>query len=310
MDMNLARVFVAIYETRSLTLAADRLYVTQSAVSQSLSRLRRELDDPLFERSVRVMEPTQLARHVFPYFRDATVNIDMALVDVHGFDPSSTTRRFRIAMSELGEIGWLPGIARELHAAAPNTHLEVVPLDPATLPEWLSRGSVDIAITPLELAGQYQRTVVKWQEYGVATAEADPSSRSEVSLQDYISAPRAVVTSDSGAPILEAAELRAGVTSEPAVVLQHFATLPALLMARRSLIAAIPTSIGEGWSAGWPLTIRPLPFEMAPIQIGVYRRLATAQPAALDWFYNLVCRVVSSSAARFTTLQGRAAGTR
>ena len=248
--MNLARVFVAIYETQSLTLAADRLFVTQSAVSQSLSRLRRDLNDPLFERAGRVMQPSPLARHVFPHFRDATVSIDLALVDVRGFDPASTTRRFRIAMSELGEIGWLPGIAKELAAVAPGTQLEVVTLNPDLLPEWLNRGVVDLAITPVQLAGDYRSTVVKWQEYGVAMSSANPLADSEITRDDYRAAPRAVIASDSGMPLLEAAEQRAGISTEHTVVVQHYATVPALLMARPTLIAAIPTSIAEGWAAG------------------------------------------------------------
>jgi DNA-binding transcriptional LysR family regulator len=304
MDMNLARVFVSIYETRSLTLAADRLYVTQSAVSQSLSRLRVELDDPLFERSGRTMEPSHLAHHVFPHFRDATLSIDLALADVRGFDPASTTRRFRIAMSELGEIGWLPKIARELATAAPGTQLEVVPLDPDTLPESLARGLVDIAITPIDLASEFERTVVKWQEYGVVMSVANTLAENELTVSDYNGCSRAVISSDSGAPILEAAERHAGITAEPAVTIQHYATLPALLLARPMLIAAIPRSIAEGWAAGWPLTVKPLPFAMSPVQIRVYRRSSTQETTALDWFYNLVARVVASTAARFDVIQG------
>ena len=89
MDLNLLRSFVAIYETRSLTAAADGLYVTQPAVSQALGRLRRELDDSLFQRVGRTMEPSELARSLYPDFRDALARIDRTLDSVHGFDPSA-----------------------------------------------------------------------------------------------------------------------------------------------------------------------------------------------------------------------------
>ena len=88
MDLNLLRAFVAIYETRSLTAAAGSLYVTQPAVSQALGRMRRDLDDPLFERLGREMQPSELAHSLYPDFRDALARIDRTLDAVHGFDTS------------------------------------------------------------------------------------------------------------------------------------------------------------------------------------------------------------------------------
>jgi DNA-binding transcriptional LysR family regulator len=224
---------------------------------------------------------------------------------VHGFDPASTSRRFRIAMSELGEIGWLPGVANKMSVAAPMAQIEVIPLDPATLPEMLKRGIVDVALTPVDLGNQFHSTVAKWQAYRVAMSAGNPLAEGGLTATEFLEAPRAVVLGDSGAPILEAAESRAGLLTEPVVLLQHYATLPPLLIARPTLIAAVPSSIAEGWTAGWPLKFMPLPFAMDPVQIRVYRRAATQQPAALDWFYRLVCSVVSSTVGRFDTIQGR-----
>lgn len=302
MDLNLVRVFVVIYETQSLTAAADRLFVTQSAVSQSLARLRREVGDPLFERTARVMSPTPLADRLFPGFRDAIVGVDRALGDVRGFDPSTTTRRLRIAMSELGEVGWLPRIAEELGRLAPGAGIEVVPLAPASIPEQLSRGAIDIAISPVDLPGGFERAVVKWQEYGVAMSSANPLAASSLTPETYLAAPRVAVLGDSGASLLAAAERRHGDAAEPAVLLQHFATLPALLTARHDLVAAVPTSIAEQWIPGWRLAVLPLPLQMEPIRIRVYRRISTPNRGALEWFYDLVTRVVSSTPSRFDLL--------
>ena len=109
-DLNLTRVFVAIYEAGSLTAAGRRLFVTQSAISQSLARLRRELGDPLFERTSQGMRPTALAEAIYPQLHEGVSVIDRTLAAVTGFDPLSSERTFRIALSELGEIGWLPAI--------------------------------------------------------------------------------------------------------------------------------------------------------------------------------------------------------
>ncbi|MFC6356714.1 LysR family transcriptional regulator [Luethyella okanaganae] len=304
MDLNLVRVFVAIYETRGLTAAASRLYVTQPAVSQALGRLRRELDDPLFLRAGRTMEPTPLAVSVFPGFREAIAGIDRTLDAVHGFDPSDSRKLFRVALSELGEIGWLPAILRAVRARAPHMRLEIVPLDVGELPDWLARGTVDLAITPVALSGAFDRVLLKSQGYGVALSAANPLADRAFDLDAYLDAAHVTVASDSGAPMLAAAQRRAGAEIEAQVAVRHFATLPPLLSASRELIATVPDTIAAGWAGTWPLVVRELPFEMAEIELCLYRRATTQQTAALDWLYATVARAVQGSSGQFFVIHG------
>lgn len=295
--MNLVRVFVAIYETRSLTLTAERLFVTQSAVSQSLARMREQFDDPLFERTGRGMRPTPLADAVFPVFQESLAGIDRTIDSVHGFDAASSERTFRIALSELGEIGWLPAIFAAVHGRAPRARLEVLPVVVADLPELLSRGSVDLAVTPADLPGRFDRRHIKGQTYGVALSSRNPLARGDLTLDDYRAAARVAVAGDSGAHLLDAAHRRVGGVSEPALTVGHFATLPLLLTRSDDLIATIPTTIAEGWAASWPLIIRELPIAMAPIELNLYRRNSTQHTGALNWFYDTVSRAIEGSAA-------------
>lgn len=306
MDLNLIRVFVAIFETRSLTTAAARLYVTQPAVSQALGRLRRELDDPLFERDGRAMDPTPLAVSVYPGFRDAVAGIDRTLDSVHGFDPSGSRRLFRIALSELGEIGWLPAILRTIRARAPRMRLEVVSLDIDALPEWLGRGTVDLAITAAGLPGTFDRVLLKSQGYGIAMSSHNPLAHAPLDLGAYLAAPHLTVASDSGAPMLAAAQRRAGVVIEPQVAVRHVTTLPPILAASRELIATVPDTIAAGWATTWPLVVRDLPFEMPPVELCLYRRATTQHTAALDWLYETVARAVQGSSGQFFVIHGDA----
>jgi DNA-binding transcriptional LysR family regulator len=304
--LNLVRVFVAVYETRSLTTAASRLFVTQPAVSQALSRLRRELDDPLFEREGRSMRPTPLADSVFPGFRDAVSGIDRTLDAVHAFDPSQSHRLFRVALSELGEIGWLPAILSSIRSKAPFMRLEVVPLDVAALPDWLARGTVDLAIATSHVPGGFDRRLLKSQDYAVAMSAANPLADRPLDLDAYVAAAHATVGGDSGAPMLLAAQRRAGVVIEPQVSLRHITTLPPVLAASRDLIASVPDTIAEGWAATWPLVVRPLPFPMPPVEVFLYRRATTQHTAALDWLYATVARAVEGSSGQFFVIHGDA----
>lgn len=305
MDLNLLQVFVAVYESRSLTTAARRLFVSQPAVSQSVGRLRRELDDPLFRRAGRTVEPTPFAEAVYPGFRDAIAGIDRTLDAVRRFEPSDTRRLFRIALSELGEIGWLPSILSALRAEAPDLRLEVVHLDAASLPDWLARGSVDLAITPAGIPGA-ERALVKSQAYAVVMSARNPLSRHPLDLEAYSAAAHVTVASDSGRPMLEAAQRRAGIVVEPRFAITQFATLPAVLSASPDLIATIPDVIAAGWTSTWRVGVADLPFAMPPVELYLYRRATTQHTTALDWFTATVTRAVRGSSGQFSVIHGDA----
>jgi len=307
-DLNLIRSFVAIYETRSLTAAAARLYVTQPAVSQALARLRRDLNDPLFRREGRAMEPSPLAVSLFPGFRDAIAGIDRTIDGVVGFDPALSSRRARIALSELGEIGYFPAIFRAVRAAAPHLRIEAVPLDVQALPEWLSQGTIDLAITSSPVAGGFPHAVLKSQAYEVLMSRdhrlADAAQG--ITLEDYVAADQVVVSGDSGLPRLESALRRAGAALRSDVVLNHFASLPSLLAASPGLIATVPDTIATGWTQSWPLVVHALPLEMQPVEVCLYRRTTTQQLGALDWIYDMVVRAVRGTHGEFFAIHGDA----
>ena len=100
-DLNLLKVFLAIWETGSLTLAADRLALSQPAVSHCLRRLRDQFNDPLFVRTAEGMKPTAAAIHLHGPFDRALAMIHEAMQQYAGFDAASATRRFRVSMSDM-----------------------------------------------------------------------------------------------------------------------------------------------------------------------------------------------------------------
>ncbi len=310
MDLNLIRVFVAVYETRSLTTAARRLYVTQPAVSQALARLRRDLGDQLFRRVGRAMEPTPLAVELFPGFRDGVASIDRTIDGVTGFDPALSQRRSRIALSELGEIGYFPSIFRAVRSAAPHLRLEAVPLNVEALPDWLSQGTIDLAITSSPVPGGFEHVVLKSQSYAVLMSQdhALAAGTDAVSLADYLDARQVVVAGDSGLPRLESALRRAGAVLRSEVVLTHFASLPSLLAASTDLIATVPDTIASGWARSWPLVVHPLPLDMQAVDVSLYRRTTTQQLGALDWLYDTAVAAVRGTQGEFFAIHGDARG--
>ncbi len=312
MDLNLLRTFVAVYESRSITSAATRLYVTQPAVSQALTRMRRQWDDPLFRRVGRTMEPTAAARSIYPSFRDALITIDRALDAVHSFDPATSDRRFTVAMSELGEIGYFPALFAAVRSAAPDIGIDVVSLDLDLLPDWLARGTVDLAVTSLPISGSFEHQVLKTERYAVLMGQEHPLAADRaapaLTMADYLGADHAVVASDSGRPALDAALRRLGVPIHPAASVHHFASLPPLLSAHDNLIATVPESIARGWADTWPVVLRDLPFDLPGVEISLLKRTTSQHTAALDWFHSTVLQALRGDPGEFSSIGARDPG--
>src|SRR5690554_6495692 len=95
-DLNLVRTFVLLYETRSVTLASQRLFVTQPSVSYALARLREHFNDRLFVRSREGKEPTIVAQQLYPPLRHALSQLEATLESSREFSPGDCHQRFRL----------------------------------------------------------------------------------------------------------------------------------------------------------------------------------------------------------------------
>lgn len=248
------------------------------------------------------MEPTTLAKEIYPAFRDAIVGIDGAMDKISAFDPQHSTRQFRIALSELGEVGWLANIVADIRREAPHVRLHSFLLQQHDVNDWLQRGLADVAIAPAEIPGDLERTPIKTQTYTAVMSTDHPLADQELTLDAYVATPRVVVASDSSAVHLEAVERRSSAYTEPAVIAQHYASTLSLILQSPDLIAIAPTSLAEGWSRSWPIVVKPLPFIMDPVRLAVYRRPGSHHGAGLDWLYQMVLRATVGLPTHFETM--------
>lgn len=290
LDLNLLRVFVAIYEARSLTGAARVMYVTQPAISQSLARLRRDLADELFFREARRMMPTPFAEELYPSIRSALERIDGA-VATRGFDPRTSGRRFRMALSELGELYWFAPITEAMAAAGDGLCLETEALDHSTIADRLARGAVDLAINSAPILGDFETHTIKVEQYVVLMSERHELATERLDFDAYRRADHVAVARDSGRPHVDNALALLGGARSPRFSVNHFSTLPSLLESG-SLIATTPRSLAEAWSATRPLVYRALPFHIDPVEVKLYSRTAHSDAPALRWFQSTVLSAV------------------
>ncbi len=149
-DLNLLRLFDAIYTRQKISLAADALGISQPAASQGLTRLRTMLDDRLFVRAPGGVRPTPRAERLAASVRNALEILGQALADAEQFNPAQSHRVFRVQMmSDMGEERYLPRMMREIEQHAPGVRVETVDLLRTDLSQAFDNAQVDFAFGSL-----------------------------------------------------------------------------------------------------------------------------------------------------------------
>ena len=126
LDLNLILALDALLEERSVTRAAQRVGITQSAMSHALARLRDVTGDALLVRTASGMVATARAEELGPPIRRALEGVAIALRPPQAFDPKTAERRIRIGTGDYGEIVLLPSVLKRLAKEAPRFDLRVV----------------------------------------------------------------------------------------------------------------------------------------------------------------------------------------
>jgi DNA-binding transcriptional LysR family regulator len=147
LDLNLLTVFEAVYEAGTVSAAADRLALSQSATSHAVSRLRQACGNDLFVRTRLGLVPTPMARSMYPAIKTALEALRTSLAEVAGFDPARSQRRLRISIPHpLGPFFALRLLSTTA-AAAPGVTVTFDTVSrPVDLEEGLRSGTLDMAV--------------------------------------------------------------------------------------------------------------------------------------------------------------------
>lgn len=145
-DLNLLRVFHAVYVARNVRRAAEQIGLSQPAVSHGLTRLRLRLKDPLFVRTPGGVAPTPRAHHFARAVDAALATVDASLGEIERFDPLVSERRFVLHMSDLGQGEFLPVLMEHLHSHGPHLRIEAAQLPLADVLPALEQNRIDLAL--------------------------------------------------------------------------------------------------------------------------------------------------------------------
>lgn len=153
-DMNLLRVFEAVYRTSSVSRASEELGVSQPAASRAIGKLRLALKDALFVRTQTGVEPTPKAHRLAAPVAAAITALTSALLDTDAFDPMTTHRTFHLNLTDTGEALFLPELLERLNEIAPHARLQSFSTPREEIADALDSGRLDFAVGYLpDLAG-------------------------------------------------------------------------------------------------------------------------------------------------------------
>jgi DNA-binding transcriptional LysR family regulator len=248
-DLNLFLVLHAVLTERSATRAAARLNVTQSAISNSLSRLRRLLGDPLVVRHGRGLVPTPRAEELEPLLREATERLAL-VIDRRGFVPAETNRTFTIALSDNYQACDVPGIARAFAARMPRATLRVVSADYLAASDGLASGDIDLAFSPKQAVPPGMRSAPLFEEQAALIVRRDhPRVRTRMTRELFNELPHVDVHVVLGRPgtghrVAQRGWERAHLRRRVVLTVPYF-IIAAMAAAETDCVAAIPDRMAD-----------------------------------------------------------------
>lgn len=152
-DLNLLRLFDAVYRTRNVSRAAEELGLSQPATSQALTRLRLLLRDPLFERVAGGVRPTARSERLAHSVQAGLALLEAGLTEGENFDPATTEAELRLHLSDIGEGRFLPPLMTTFREIAPNLRIVARAWPHEAISEALDNGQLHFALGFLPTVG-------------------------------------------------------------------------------------------------------------------------------------------------------------
>jgi len=265
-DLNLLRVFQAVYVARNVRRAAEQLGLSQPAVSHGLTRLRLQLKDPLFVRTPGGVAPTPRAHHFARYVETALTAIHTSLGETEHFDPLVSERRFVLHMSGLGQEEFLPVLMEHLRDHGPHLRIEATQLPLHDVLPALEQNRIDLALGSLpELRGtEHERLIA--DRYVLVARKGHPRAAS-LGTRRGLAQLGYVVAQSHPEPVKALARL--DLAEQVRLVLPHYGAVPDVLV-RTDLAAIVPRRAAKRYALHFPLVLAELRLDLPPLELDVH----------------------------------------
>ena len=284
LDLNLLICLDALLDLRNVTRAAEHLSLSQPAISAALARLRTFFADPLLVQNGKRMMPTPFALRLQPAIRAILEDVDGLVGSSPHFDPASSTRDFRICLSDYLASVLLAPLLRHLAQVAPGVRIDMVPLsDDAT--QRLDRGEIDLLLTPDSyVSDEHPSELLFEEEHVVVGWRGNPAMAKPIDVAAFVAAGHVAVEIGrfNRVSFAESYMRAQEIERRVEVRVAAFTIIPELLEVTMRL-AVMHGRLAAKAARHWPVSVAPLPFAIPPMREMVQFHRARAEDAGLRW---------------------------
>ncbi|MBL8381446.1 MAG: LysR family transcriptional regulator [Burkholderiales bacterium] len=290
-DLQLIAALEALVAEGHVSRAAERMGLSQPAMSTLLGRLRRTFDDPLLLRTSRGMVPTPRALELAAQGGALLEQARMLMQGARAFEPVRAERTFRVIATDYVLSVMLPPLQALLEARAPGIGIDAQPPNPRRVQELLASGQVDLGIGYLIDPPKGLRTRLLFRESSVCIARrGHPAVRGRLGLAQYQAADH-VRISPAGTGqygrMVEAALLDLRIRRSAGLTVPNFLVAPAVV-ARSNLLATVPARIARTFAASLPLQVLEPPVPLPVLEVSLYWHERAHKDALHRWMRALV----------------------
>ena len=303
LDLRLLYTLETIHRLGTLTAASGALGLSQPALSHSLGRLREMFQDELFVRTSRGMKSTPKADELANSARSILATVRAELSSAVPLKPADLKRIFRLGMTDVGEMVFLPGLIRHLRDHSPGVDIESVTLSPRALAEALEMGAIDVAIGPLpDLMGAdlKQRTIFERGFVCLVSAEHPRITKGRITLATFLKEPHLVVASPGRTvEVFERFLSERKLSRRVALSVPHMLCVP-FIIASTDLVATVPESVGIAFRSFPNLRVVAPPLETPKIRVAMYWSARFTKDSGNAWLRQAITTLFFKSGARAT----------
>lgn len=284
-DLNLLVAFEALFEERSVTVAAQRLYLGQPAMSAALGRLRTLFGDELLIRVGREMQPTAKAIAIAPGIFAALHQLRQTIQSSQHFDFASDCRNFAIGSADYTSFVVVPKLLSHCREVAPHLNFRMMEFEKDGVGDLLAKGIIDVALGVFPNPPRQTICVPLFQEHfvGIARRNHPAIAQKSISLEAFANLSHVLLTirRDITGEIDRALAVR-NLQRRIALTVPHILVLPSIVAAT-DLVTAIPSRMAQYFSKLDEIEVFELPIDLPQWTVSMLWSKLTDKEEANGW---------------------------